>query len=61
MDPIAEANEKVKALRVERLRELLEDCAEFLEDYEDVRDGDDGRQEPNAAMSLRMRILAELA
>lgn len=36
--------------------ELLEDVSEFLEPQIDVRDGSDGKQLPNAAMSLSIRV-----
>lgn len=35
---------------------LLCEAHEFLDSYVDVRDGDEGRQEPNKAMSLQMAI-----
>lgn len=35
---------------------LLADAADCLERYEDVQDGDEGRQIPNAAMSMRMSL-----
>ena len=60
MDPIAEANAKVAEHRRVVLEDLLRDMADFLEPYEDADlVGDSYR--PNKAMSLRARILAELA
>lgn len=66
MNAIEQANgpswiERVKNLRDERLTELLQDCADYLERHEDTVDRSDGTVGPNAAMSLRARILAELA
>ena len=40
-------------------REVLDDVAEYLAEREDVRDGEDGRQLPNEAMSLLMRLKEE--
>jgi hypothetical protein len=38
---------------------LWDEIMEFIEDQVDVKDGDDGRQEPNRAMSLRQQIAEE--
>lgn len=43
-------------LRILVLEELLERCAEFLDGYSDVVDGDYGEPEPNEAMSLLSEI-----
>lgn len=47
--------------RIAVLEELLERCAEFLDDYSDVNDGDYGEPRPNAAMSLLSAINEELS
>ena len=60
-DAIKVACDKVKEARAMRLEDLLNECAEFLEPYEDVEDRSDGTVRANKAMSLRARILAELA
>ena len=52
---------RILASQHERLKELLTEIAEYLERHEDVEDGSDGRPRANKAMSLRARILAELA
>lgn len=39
---------------------LLQEVAEFLEDYSDVRDGDDGAPVPNRAMSLLCEVEREI-
>jgi hypothetical protein len=39
-----------------RLDDVLEEIEEFLEDQQDVRDGADGQQLPNKAMSLLMDL-----
>lgn len=44
----------------EHLIALLDEVAEFLSDYEDVRDGSYGVPMPNAAMSLRTRVDEEI-
>jgi hypothetical protein len=38
------------------LEDLLQRCAEFIEPYSDVVDGDSGYPAPNAAMSLLSAI-----
>ena len=43
-------------LRILELEELLERCAEFLDGYSDVVDGDYGIPEPNEAMILLSKI-----
>lgn len=40
--------------------EILGDVAEFLEDYSDVIDGDDGAPAPNKAMSLLGEVEREI-
>lgn len=47
-------------LRIKRLEALLADCAEFLDGYSDVVDGDYGEPAPNAAMSLLSAINEEI-
>jgi len=47
-------------LRILVLEELLERCAEFIEPYVDVVDGDYGDPVPNAAMSLLSEINGEI-
>jgi hypothetical protein len=42
--------------RVRVLEELLSECAEFIESYSDVVDGDYGDPSPNRAMSLVSHI-----
>ena len=51
---------RILASQAARVKELLTELAEYLERYEDVEDGSDGRPVANKAMSLRARILAEL-
>jgi hypothetical protein len=46
--------------RIAVLEELLDRCAEFLDGYSDVNDGDYGVPEPNAAMRLLSAINEEL-
>ena len=46
--------------RIAVLEELLERCAEFLDDYSDVNDGDYGEPEPNKAMRLLSAINEEI-
>jgi len=46
--------------RIDKLEELLERCAEFLDGYSDVVDGDYGQPEPNKAMSLLSSIREEI-
>jgi len=41
--------------------ELLEEIRDFLDNYTDVRDGDDGQPRPNAAMTLHSRVSALLS
>lgn len=48
-------------LRILVLEELLVRCAEFLDGYSDVNDGDYGEPEPNAAMRLLSQINEEIA
>jgi len=45
-----------KRYRILELEELLERCAEFLDGYSDVVDGDYGIPEPNKAMILLSKI-----
>ena len=47
-------------LRIKRLEALLADCAEFLDGYSDVVDGDYGVPEPNKAMRLLSAINEEI-
>ena len=47
-------------LRILVLEELLERCAEFLDGYSDVVDGDYGVPEPNEAMRLFTKINEEI-
>jgi hypothetical protein len=47
-------------LRILVLEELLERCAEFLDGYSDVVDGDYGVPEPNEAMRLFTEITEEI-
>ena len=47
-------------LRILVLEELLERCAEFLDSYSDVVDGDYGEPEPNNAMRLLTAINEEI-
>lgn len=46
--------------RVVVIEDLLERCADFLDGYVDVQDGDDGQPEPNKAMRLLSAIREEL-
>lgn len=41
--------------------EVLQRCAELLDDYQDVNDGDDGQPRPNRAMSLLQDVEAVIA
>ena len=45
----------------ERLRAALQELMEFVDEYSDVVDGDDGVPEPNRAMSLLVIARAALA
>lgn len=36
--------------------DVLNECWEFLDNYVDVNDGDDGRPVPNRAMALQQRV-----
>ena len=47
-------------LRILVLEELLERCADVLDSYSDVVDGDYGVPEPNKAMSLLSEIRKEI-
>jgi hypothetical protein len=38
--------------RISRLEGVIQELMEFIENYSDVVDGDDGQPEPNHAMSL---------
>ena len=40
--------------RIERLEGTIQELIEFIENFSDVVDGDDGQPEPNQAMSLLM-------
>jgi hypothetical protein len=42
--------------RLKQLESILEDCAEFIDGYVDVVDGDYGEPEPNKAMRLMSAI-----
>lgn len=46
--------------RVVVLEDLLERCAEFIDGYVDVVDGDYGQPEPNKAMRLMAEIREEV-
>jgi hypothetical protein len=41
--------------------DVLQRCAEVLDDYSDVLDGDDGHPRPNRAMSLLQDVEAVIA
>ena len=45
-----------QSAREKRMLDLLERAAEVLNNYADVRDGDGGRPQPNAAMSMESEI-----
>ena len=47
---------RVLEMKVEMLVAMLEEAAECLNGYADVRDGDGGRPQPNAAMSMESMI-----
>jgi hypothetical protein len=47
-------------LRIKKLEALLAACAEFIEPYSDVSDGNDGIPVPNAAMALLSEINEEI-
>lgn len=40
--------------------DLLERCAEFLDNYVDVNDGEDGQPRPNRAMQLATDVEAAI-
>lgn len=46
--------------RIAVLEDLLERCAEFIDGYVDVVDGDYGQPEPNKAMRLMAEIREEV-
>jgi hypothetical protein len=48
-------------VEVAELLALLDDVREFLDNYIDVDDGEDGQPRPNRAMSLDMEIDRVLA
>ena len=50
-----------KRYRILELEELLERCADVLDSYSDVVDGDYGVPEPNKAMALLSEIRKEIA
>ena len=50
-----------KRYRILELEELLERCADVLDSYSDVIDGDYGIPEPNKAMALLSEIRKEIA
>ena len=49
-----------KRYRILELEELLERCADVLDSYSDVVDGDYGVPEPNKAMALLLEIRKEI-
>ncbi len=49
-----------KRYRILELEELLERCADVLDSYSDVIDGDYGIPEPNKAMALLSEIRKEI-
>jgi hypothetical protein len=49
-----------KRYRILELEELLERCADVLDSYSDVIDGDYGVPEPNKAMALLSEIRKEI-
>ena len=54
---IALAAERLaSSTREQAMREVLQDCADYLDNYSDVVDACDGTPRPNAAMSLIQRI-----
>lgn len=57
------AVEELKELHTQlsRAKEVLIDTLEFIAKYEDVRDGQDGKQLPNQAMSLTTRLRSFLS
>ena len=46
--------------RIDELEELLERCAECLDNYSDTVDGDYGVPEPNRALRMYSEIMAVL-
>ena len=47
---------RIAAAREQLLRDTLQECAEVLDDYVDVNDGEDGNPRPNRAMSIVQQI-----
>lgn len=50
-------SEQGEYLLVSDVVDVLTQCSEFLDDYVDVNDGDDGHPRPNRAMSLQCAVL----
>lgn len=57
----AVAEQARRAACFDELVAALEDALEFIEDQEDVVDGDEGQQQPNHAMTLAQDLRAALA
>lgn len=53
-------SDALKQIRIAELEDVLEACADYLEDYSDVVDGDYGEPAPNRAMNLLSRVKAAL-
>ena len=50
--PYRPSRYKEAADRIEKLEGVIQELREFVDDYSDVVDGDEGAPEPNRAMSL---------
>lgn len=48
----------MRRIRPSDLVDVLDQCAEFLDNYVDVNDGEDGLPRPNRAMSLKADVEA---
>jgi hypothetical protein len=57
---LIEPIKKDAANRIEKLEGIIQELMEYVDEYSDVVDGDDGVPEPNRAMSLLVIARAAL-